>query len=446
MESTFKKGLICSVLVLLLISVFSASFPIYAQTSVAIQGATVSVSGDNGRGYATTDASGHYTVNSGLPTGTYDVTVMIDGYIINQTKGINITSGQTFTLNVFLFKSGAVSGRVTDSNGNPVANTYVFVSPNDVTSNYGYYATTDSNGYFNVYTNLGTGSYNITAGYTAHGLVPAIKANVMITAGQQTSNVNLVLQTSGKITGKVTFPNGSAAANANVYAVGNGYFGSATSASDGTYTIDTGLGSGNYSVFAVTSNFFNQVSNVSVIAGQTTSGVNVQLQQLPYPPVSGLTGRITGKVTDKTTGNPISGATVQASGPAGSATNSTDSSGNYVLESNLGNGTYTVNASAYGYAPQSISGVSVNVGKTTSGVNFQLQPVPPAQSGTLTGTVTGEPNPVPEFPSGLTIPLLLAIVVLGTFLSYVRIRNGKLSTKGTKSMKQQADALFSLTN
>jgi hypothetical protein len=398
---------------LLAITLASSGIDVFAQTSVPLQGAHVFISGDNGNGYAVTDVNGQYTVNSGIPSGSYSVTVMQPGYLINQSININVTSGQTLTLNVFLHKSGAISGKVTDSSGNAIANTYVQIILSNGSDVYGYYGTTDANGNYDVFTNLGTGMYNVSAGYFVPGFIPA-KTTASVTAGQQTSNINLILQPSGKITGKITYPNGSAAANAYVYASSSSsYFGYAKTASDGSYTIDTGLGTGTYTLFAGIGNFYGTMSNVMVTAGQTTSGVNMQLQQSPYPlPTPGASGTITGKVTDKSTGSPIAGASVEASGSAGYASNTTDSSGNYILQTNLGTGTYTVNASATGYAPASKTGVSVTVGQTTSNVNFQLQPVPPAQSGTVTGTITGEPNPVPEFPGGMTIPLLVAVTIL----------------------------------
>src|SRR5579884_289482 len=369
---------------LLAIMLAGSGSTVFAQTSVPLQGASVFLSGDNGDGYAVTDVNGHYTINSGIPSGTYSVTVMQPGYLINNTLNINVTSGQTLTLNIFLHKSGAISGKVTDSSGN-----------------------------YDVFTNLGTGSYNVTAGYFVHGYIPA-RVTASVVAGQQTSNVNLVLQISGKIAGKITYPNGSAAANAYVYAASDsGYFGYSKTASDGSYTIDTGLGTGNYTIYAGISNYYGTLNNIAVKSGQTTSGVDLQLQQSPYPlPTPGASGTIKGKVTDKVTGSPIAGADVEASGSAGFASNTTDSSGNYIIQSNLGSGTYTVNASASGYSPGSITGVSVTVGQTTSNVNFQLQPVPPAQSGTVTGTVTGEPSPVPEFPGGITMPMMIAVALL----------------------------------
>ncbi|MEM0118588.1 MAG: carboxypeptidase-like regulatory domain-containing protein [Conexivisphaerales archaeon] len=406
-----KKSLTFGLLLVIMLAGSGSS--VFAQVSVPLQGAQVIISGDNGSGYAVTDVNGHYTINSGIPSGSYTVTVMQPGYLINQTMNINVTSGQVLALNIFLHKSGAISGKVTDSSGNAVTNTYVAITLSNGSDVYGYYGTTDSSGNYDVFTNLGTGSYNVSAGYFVHGYIPA-RVTVSVTAGQQTSNVNLVLQTSGKITGKITYPNGSAAANAYVYASsGSGYFGYGKTAADGSYTIDTGLGTGSYTLFAGISNFYGNLDNVAVTAGQTTSGVNLQLQQSPYPlPTPGASGTITGKVTDKVTGSPIAGADVVASGNAGFGSNTTDSSGNYIIQSNLGSGTYTVNASASGYAPASITGVSVTVSQTTSNVNFQLQPVPPAQSGTVSGTVTGEPSPVPEFPGGVTLPMMIAVTLL----------------------------------
>jgi len=97
------------------------------------------------------------------------------------------------------------------------------------------------------------------------------------------------------------------------------------------------------------------------------------------------TGTITGKVTDSSTGNPISGAAVSVNGYS----TTTDSNGNYsfsVLE-----GTYTVTASASGYKSQTKEDISVIAGETVT-VNFSLHPVTTGSiSGTIfyTGTRTG---------------------------------------------------------
>ncbi len=71
-------------------------------------------------------------------------------------------------------------------------------------------------------------------------------------------------------------------------------------------------------------------------------------------------GYIVGTVTELSSGNPIEGALVTA----GNASDSTDASGNYVLE--LIAGTYAVTASAMYYNPQTVGGVVVIEEDTTT--------------------------------------------------------------------------------
>jgi hypothetical protein len=108
-------------------------------------------------------------------------------------------------------------------------------------------------------------------------------------------------------------------------------------------------------------------------------------------------------VTD-TEDRPIEEATVLASGTGfGSAT--TDENGNYKIY-DLPAGTYSVEASANGFQTQNRTAVEVVAYQDTPNINFQLDPLPPEQSGTLSGTVTGEVNPIPEFNTWVA-PLLL---------------------------------------
>ncbi len=135
------------------------------------------------------------------------------------------------------------------------------------------------------------------------------------------------------------------------------------------------------------------------------------------PPAA--SGIIMGTVTDTSNGNPIANATVSASGSGGSGSGETDSNGNYVISTGLGAGTYTVTASAHGYQDQNKTNVSVTINQVTPNVNFQLSKIPTAQSGTITGTVTGAPGAVPEFqtPIAVALSLTLVAVAAGRLLS-----------------------------
>jgi N-acetylneuraminic acid mutarotase len=112
---------------------------------------------------------------------------------------------------------------------------------------------------------------------------------------------------------------------------------------------------------------------------------------------TGPHGVVSGTVTDSSSGNPISGATVST--PDGhSAT--TDSSGSYTLS--LPVGTYDVTAAAFGYGSQTVTGVVVDEGQTVT-EPFALDPVP---SHTVHGTITDG--------SGADWPIYAKITVQGT--------------------------------
>ncbi len=73
--------------------------------------------------------------------------------------------------------------------------------------------------------------------------------------------------------------------------------------------------------------------------------------------LAGTTGSLSGAVTDQK-GAPISGATVQAVAPSGSATTTTDGSGHFAFLT-LAPDTYTVTVNKTGFAPTSQPGVSI---------------------------------------------------------------------------------------
>jgi hypothetical protein len=102
------------------------------------------------------------------------------------------------------------------------------------------------------------------------------------------------------------------------------------------------------------------------------------------------TGTLEGTVTDASTSNPISGATVTI---VGGASTTTDGSGFYQF-TNVAQGTYDVTASATGYDPSTANGVTVTAGNTTI-QNFALTPVTSGGTihvGALSGSSTVRRN------------------------------------------------------
>ena len=146
----------------------------------------------------------------------------------------------------------------------------------------------------------------------------------------------------GNITGKVSSSTGSSLAQAIVSVSQSGtLIKSTTTLSDGTYTLSN-LNAGSYDLTASISGYTSQTkTGISVLAGQTTSGVNFSLT-----PSSQQYGSATGVVTNSS-GVVQSGITVTASIGRTKYTTVTNASGVYTF-TNLPTGSYTIKATAKG--------------------------------------------------------------------------------------------------
>jgi TonB-dependent receptor len=94
-------------------------------------------------------------------------------------------------------------------------------------------------------------------------------------------------------------------------------------------------------------------------------------------PAAAATGRVTGKITDKTTGEGVYGALIIVAGTSKAVP--ADADGSFVLD--LAPGTYTLNVNSVGFKPQKFENVIVKQGQTTT-VNAVLQ-----DNNTALGTV-----------------------------------------------------------
>jgi Carboxypeptidase regulatory-like domain len=246
---------------------------------------------------------------------------------------------------------------------------------------------------------------------------------VTVTVGQTTPEINAKLSSAGKITGQVT----NAATKAPIQGIQVCVEPSAWSNcewtnANGEYTISE-LASGEYELGFSPDGldyFFERKTGIVVTAGQVTSGVDEALTE---------GGRITGRVTDATTGEPIEGAEACAREVEGdgSQCGTTNANGEYTILRL--NGAYAVEfrsrtggylAQFYGGEPPFEYGrfvlspaqqVSVTAPGTVSGIDAALQPgpyaepvntAPPIVSGTAAvgsvlscspGSWTGDPAP-----------------------------------------------------
>ena len=373
--------------------------PVYAQSTVPITGAMVIVTGSNGSEYAISGSSGGYQIVEGLGTGEYSAVVMAKGYIDGKVEKIQVIAGQeTSGIDFLLKRSGAISGKVTGPGGQPLKGILVYATQTEGTGgNASSYALTGEDGSYFIYSGLSTGTYNVTAGFYSTGYISQTQSNINVVEVQETSNLNFQLEVSGTISGTVTTTEGIPLANVIVMATSSdgNYYGFAYTDVNGNYRIDTNLGTSTYTVYAYKGMIPAFISDVSVTAGQETANIDFQISITP-------SGSISGRVTD-TGENPIQGATVSASGPAGYGSAETDSNGYYIISEGLDTGSYTVSATASGYNPSSPNNVSVTVNQETNDVNFQLQKISGTTSGSISGQVNGESNPiVPPSTTSLT--------------------------------------------
>jgi hypothetical protein len=276
--------------------------------------------------------------------------------------------------------------------------------------------TTDILGTYLIVTNLATGTYNVTA-VLPEGHVNMTLGSISVTEGTITTGHNMALERSGQISGTVTDNSGNPLANVNVTAVSTAMaFGTAETDAAGYYSITAGLANGNYTVTATYPGATaNPLTNVSVVEGQETSNINFMM--IPSPITSGI---INGTVTDSN-GAPIANSLVTAEGQTLFSNQSAqpDSSGNYIISTGLPNDTYSVTASAPGYLPSSQT-VTVTVGNVSQ-ADFTLTTIPPDQSGTISGTVTGGGTPlVAEYQSPLIVLLVLTLAAMAIARSSTR--------------------------
>jgi hypothetical protein len=386
-----------------------------AVSGLPVQSVIVEATNSTGDGSSTfTDSNGNYSITTNLATGTYNVTASFaTGYATKIATGISVTAGvMTRNVNLALDRSAVISGTITDSVSSAVLQ-QITVYAVSSTGSFVAFATTNSTGKYTLNTNLGTGTYNISVLFPANHLEKTISGIAVVAGNQYTQNI--ALDPSGIISGRITNSiTGAGIANAAVIATGGASTAFTTTNSTGYYRITDGLSTASYTVFASSGSGFNTIGGVSVTQGSETSNVNLALVLTP-------SGTITGRITNAT-GSPISSASVSATGLTGSGSATTDSNGNYAIDTGLLTGTYNVTASKTGFATQTRTGVSVTISQVTSNVDLQLQAI---VSGRISGRVQTLGTPIPEFQTGfITMAIFAAasIAIIGMKLKTPKLK------------------------
>jgi large repetitive protein len=240
-------------------------------------------------------------------------------------------------------------------------------------------ATSDPTGKYNITSWLDTDNYTLTA--SATGYITTTVSNVTVTSASETANINLQMSISGVISGKVTDAISSAGLFTIVIAknaTSGSFVASAFTDSSGNYQIVSNLATGTYnvSVISLAGYLDKTIGPVSVTAGSITANQNLAMSR---------SGAISGTVTDSVTNAIQTSVLVEAIDSTGStvAITTTNSTGMYLLNTNLITGTYNVTILfPTNHLSKTVSGISVTTGSQTI-TNIAINP-----SGIISGKVT----------------------------------------------------------
>ncbi|MBV8208060.1 MAG: carboxypeptidase regulatory-like domain-containing protein [Acidobacteria bacterium] len=296
-----------------------------------------------GNSSASTLADGTYSMQN-VTAGSATVSASLAGYQ-SASQPVTASAGTTTsvpTIQLAPLNPGTVTGTVVTSGGSPVAG--ASVSADGVT------ATTNAGGSYTL-ANLPAGAVTLTV--SAPGEQTATQSATVVAGSSTTVAPVTLTSNAGNVTGKVTDSSGNAIAGASV-----GFGGASTTTdSTGAYSLD-GIPAGTIQLVASATEYQSVTQTVAITGGNTTTA-NFSLALSSNSP-----GTVAGVVTNISTGQAISGASVKWN----TTTATTDSNGNYSL-ANVSAGTQTVTASATGYLPVSSS---TTVAGGTSTLNFQL--------------------------------------------------------------------------
>lgn len=415
------------------------------QADQPVEGVTVRATGAESE-KTLTAADGTYTL-SGLEPGRYRVRFQPTGSLAPQwfdgadtqedATELTVGPGETRAgIDARLRPARAISGTVTDPQGNPLANVQVQVYA-EGSSHYTDRVTTDSQGTF-VTQDLPKGAYRVylrplsptafAAQWYDRSATRAGATPVRVTDGQK-AVIAAELEPGGSITGTVTGSGGTPVAGAHVSAQRSGEFRYATTDADGNYEI-MGLGAGDYAVeFSVSGSDYvsewydDQDSQatadpVAVGLGDASVGVDAQLAR---------SGSISGTVRSAD-GSALSAGHVELyRGSEEVARSDVARDGTFTFPG-LRSGEYTMRASGTGEwlgqwwsnrpDRESADEVLVSAGENLTGQDFIL-----VRGASVTGTVTG---------SGGT-PLAGRVPVTdadGNPLGSARIQDGSYSVVG----------------
>ncbi len=269
--------------------------------------------------------------------------------------------------------TGTVTGKVVDTYTNqPLSSAVVILQ-----SNASIRRMTDQTGGFSI-NNIPEGTQTLTislTGYATAAVTVNVTSGSIIDLGDIPLSAN---PETGIVKGTVTDASTNQPLHGASVTIDGSYTGNSATDTSGTF-IFTNVTPGSITLTA-TNPGYNTVTNT----GTVTAGAMLYFNAKLSP--AALTGNLTGKITDSSSGMPLQGAQIMLSGvPAGE----TDAQGIFLI-TDITPETYQMTVSAAGYISRS-SQIIITAGTTTDMQTIQLtrlEPPAPLSGTALTGTVT----------------------------------------------------------
>ena len=251
-----------------------------------------------------TDADGEYCLPA-LRSGSYDIAISHPDYCDTVIANVTVIEGDTTELNVILGNS-SISGAVTDTLMNPLANILVEISGTDLAD------TADATGYYSFH-GLCPGHYHLLL--TRPGYCELDVGNIIL-GTDDTLIVNVVLRYGSTISGTIYNSEHVPLPGAIIEIVDMFY--ADTSGIDGHYQLGN-LCAGTYDLLVTLPGYCSmEVHNISV-GENTTRTLNIDFDN---------GGVLTGNITDSD-GLPLSGVVISVEGTAATGTSGTN--GDYYI-------------------------------------------------------------------------------------------------------------------
>jgi hypothetical protein len=354
-----------------------------------VAGSAISVFG--ARPSAVTDQAGNFSVRiENAPQGMFTLTAAKRGYTSGGVPRRRIREGETISDVVVTLGTGfPLQVRLVDARHEPVAGMNVFAY--EAEDARGVVACddpfrddcriTDAKGNVDFRVNEGQYAINITPPGKDSRFAPKLVAAQPIT--KKSSPLVIQLEPGVTISGKVVYGDGTLVPNVMIETRSGVPGNNNEPSADGTFTL-TGLAPGKYTLTAATTDGHITTPAVEV----TAPAANVVLN-MPRG------GRIEGRVTERGTGRPVTDFVVAPArreptmfrAQPEKETHADD--GAFVVE-NVLPGPTTLRATARGFVPGTRGDISVEEGRSVTGIEIQLD-----RGATVSGRVTGDGRPLP---------------------------------------------------